>query len=231
LLDAFRGRQLKATIILFVSPLLLVTWKYFGTPDFYHQRFSSRLLLWDDPAATAAIYSFVASFVLLGLVPALVVKLVFREKLSDYGVQLGKGKRVLRSVLLWAPLFLLSAYSASGDSAIVEEYPINKSAGASASMFGIHACAYVVFYLGVEFHFRGFLQFGLRESMGTANAVLVQAGATVLYHIGKPSMEAYGSVLGALLWGILAFRTQSLLPGLILHSLLGISLDWFICYG
>jgi membrane protease YdiL (CAAX protease family) len=228
---AFRGRQLKPTVILLVSPPLLVTCASFGSHEFYLKRLSPRLSLWDDPTVAAAVYSFLASFLLLAVVPALVVKLVFREKLAHYGVQLGDRPRTLRTFLFWAPVFILSAYIASSDPEILAVYPINRSAGASASMFGFHAAMYLLFYLGREFYFRGFLQFGLRESMGEANAVLVQVLASVLFHLGKPTSEIYGSIFAGILWGVLAFRTRSLLSGLMQHLLLGLSLDWFICYG
>lgn len=37
----------------------------------------------------AAYYQFGSCFLLLGVAPALIVKFVFRERLADYGVQLG----------------------------------------------------------------------------------------------------------------------------------------------
>ena len=114
--------------------------------------------------------------------------------------------------------------------AIRDEYPINRHAGISPWMFGYHGCTYAIFYLGWEFHFRGFLQFGLRDKLGDGNALLVQVMASSLLHIGKPCLETYGAILGGLVWGIVAFRTRSLLSGLLQHFLLGITLDWFICY-
>ena len=47
----------------------------------------------------------------------------------------------------------------------------------------------------------------------------------------KPTFETYASIAGGTLWGYLAFRTRSLLSGLMQHFLLGPALDWFICYG
>jgi membrane protease YdiL (CAAX protease family) len=236
ILAAFRGRQLKPTIVLLVSPLLLVTWRYYGSHEFLLDqcqsgRLSPRLLLWGDPQTTAAVYSFLTSFLLLGVVPALIVKIVFRQRLADYGVQLGDRRRTVGSFLLLAPLFILFAYVGSHRPAIRAYYPINQSAGASASMFGFHACTYLVFYMSREFYFRGFLQFGLRDSLGDVNAVLVQVLVSVLFHFGKPTAEIYGSILASLLWGILAFRNRSLLSGLLQHFLLGLSVDWFICFG
>lgn len=230
LLAAVRGKQLKPTVILLASSLLLMTWKYGGSPQYYLEHFAARFDPWNNRAFSAAAYSFVASLVLLGLVPAAIVRLGFREKLVDYGVGLGDRLRTVRSFLLCAPVFLLVAYVASRDPACREYYPINKGIGASAGMFAQHALLYVLFYLGYEFHFRGFLQFGLRESMGPTNALLVQVLASVLFHIGKPTGEAFGSILVGLLWGILAFRTRSLLSGTLQHFLLGITLDGLITF-
>lgn len=231
LTSAFRGEQRKATIILLLSPLLLVTWKYFGSPDFYAKSLAPFGLLWDDPRATGAVYSFLAALVLMGLIPALVVKLVFGESLADYGVQLGDRASTVRTSLLLGPVFLLMGYLASRDPTVVAQYPINPSAGASHARFGIHALTYLAFYVGWEFHFRGFLQFGLRGSMGSANALLVQVMASCLVHLGKPASETYASILGGILWGLVAYRTRSLLSGLLQHFVLGLSLDWFLCYG
>ncbi len=230
ILGMLGGRQLKPTVILLSSTVLMLTWRYFGSPEFYLQWISPRLMLWGNSATTAAVYSFAACLLLLGVVPALIVKLIFRERLADYGVQIGILKYTVRSFLVLGPMFVLAAYMASKCPAILAQYPINESAGGSSAMFGFHACTYMLFYLGWEFHFRGFLQFGLRDAMGSTNAVLVQVMASVLLHIGKPAVETYGAILGGILWGILAFRTRSLLSGLLQHALLGIALDWFICY-
>jgi membrane protease YdiL (CAAX protease family) len=58
--------------------------------------------------------------------------------------------------------------------------------------------------------------------------VLVQTLASTLVHIGKPTGELYGAVAGGIVWGIVTFRARSIWPALLLHWLLGISLDYFI---
>lgn len=229
--DAFRGEQRRPTVILLASPVLLITWVYCGSSAFYLEHLAGSVVLWNDPAATAGAYTFLAAFVLLGVVPALIVKLVFGESLADYGVGLGNRKRTVRTFLLWAPVFLLVAYLASRDPHIADYYPINKSAGKSPALFGWHACFYAMFYVGYEFHFRGFTQLGLRKSLGDVNALLVQVLGSTLVHVGRPVGETYGAVAAGVLWGALAYRTRSLLSGLLQHFLLGLSLDWFLCYG
>ncbi len=77
---------------------------------------------------------------------------------------------------------------------------------------------------------RGFIQFGLRESFGDWNAILIQTTISALFHIGKPDGEILSSILGGLIWGIVVFRSRSLLYVLAVHWLLGVSLDFFICF-
>jgi membrane protease YdiL (CAAX protease family) len=52
--------------------------------------------------------------------------------------------------------------------------------------------------------------------------------ASCLVHIGKPAAETYSSILGGLMWGVLAFRSRSIVYGLVIHWLLGVALDLFI---
>ena len=226
--DAFRGTQLKPTLILLSSPVLMLVWKYYGSPEFLAGQFAGA---GSDGRVLGAVGSFLSCFVLLGVLPALAVKLVFRERLRDYGVGLGIPLFTFRTFGIAAPLFLLAAYRASMTPEILAKFPINPQAGASATMFALHAATYFLFYVGWEFHFRGFLLFGLRSSIGDANAVLVQTMASALLHIGSPASETFGAVLAGLLWGALALRTRSLLSGLGQHYMLGIALDAFICFG
>jgi uncharacterized protein len=228
--SAVQGPHFKPAVILLVSTVTLITWKYFASPQYYLEHLSGRFVWFSDPLATAAVYHFLGTLLLLGLLPAAIVKLVFREKLADYGVRLGDRMRTLRSFFIWAPIIVLIAYLSARSPSVVHEYPINRHAGDySLPAFALHALSYLMFYLGWEFQFRGFIQHGLQASCGSANSLLVQVMASVLAHIGKPVAETYGSILGGLLWGFLAYRTRSLLSGLLQHYLLGVLLDWFIC--
>jgi hypothetical protein len=161
--DAFRGPQRKPTLILLISTVLTLVWRYYCSTEFLAGQFGS---VTTDPWVTAAIGNFLSCFVLLGLVPALVVKLVFHERLQDYGVGLGNHVYAWSTFAILAPVFLLAAYLAMNDPQILAKFPINPQAGTSAGMFALHALTYLLFYVGWEFHFRGFLLFGLRSSLG-----------------------------------------------------------------
>jgi membrane protease YdiL (CAAX protease family) len=226
----FSGEHRKPTLILLVTPFLLTVFKYFGSKSFYLESVASFVPLAADPELGGALYAFAASFLLLGIVPLLIIRFVFREPLSVYGVKAGDGAFGWRAVLVLAPIFLLSTFPSSRMPDFLAEYPLNAHAGSSPGMFAAHVGAYAFYYLGWEFFFRGFLQFGLRSTLGDWNAILVMVLASCLVHIGKPVGETLTSILGGLIWGILAFRTRSLLYGFITHWILGVSLDFFIVY-
>jgi membrane protease YdiL (CAAX protease family) len=227
---AFSGAARKPTVILLLAPLLLTTFKYYGAPGFYRAVLADRFVLFGDVARTAELWHFGAGFLLLGLVPALVVKFLFRESLADYGVQRGGVGFSLKALLVLLPVMVLLTYPNARVPAFMAEYPFDQGAGGSTATFVSHAMTYLFYYLGWEFFFRGFMQFGLRGAMGDANAILVQTLASCLIHIGKPAGEIYGSIAAGLLWGAIVFRANSLWPVLLMHWALGVSLDFFICF-
>ncbi|MBN2293613.1 MAG: CPBP family intramembrane metalloprotease [Pirellulales bacterium] len=227
LAEAFSADNRKPLIILAYSSVVLTTWKYFCSPAFYVENLSQCGFMPDEPQAAGAIYSFVCCFLLMGIVPALIVKVAFREKLADYGLQLGDGGRTLRTFLIMGPLFAIGGYMAADNASVAEYYPINPKA---AEMFPLHAFTYLLYYVGWEFFFRGFMQFGLRKRFGDGGAIMCQVLASTLLHIGTPTSEAFGAVLGGIIWGLVAFRTRSLLSGYMQHSLLGLVLDWTLCH-
>lgn len=218
----------KPNIILLSSTCLMLAWKYFGTTEFYADALAERIRF-GHPNAMAAFYQFGSCLVLLGVIPALIVKCVFRERLGDYGLRMGHKLFTVRSFLIAAPIICICGYVTAMDPEFRAAFPINKQAGL-ATPFWLHVCTYVLFYVGWEFHFRGFLQFGLAESMGRTHAVLIQVMASSLLHIGRPVTETIAAVGAGMLWGWLAYRTNSILSGMLQHILVGVIVDAAIVF-
>ena len=227
---AFRGGARKPTVILLLAPLLLTTFKYYGSTSFYLAEVAGRFVLFNDPARTAELWHFASAFLLLGLVPTLVVKVVFKESLTDYGMRRGDAGFSIKVLVLCLPVLVVLTIPSARVAGFAAEYPFDHGAGNSPAIFASHAGTYLLFYLGWEFFFRGFMQFGLRGALGDWNAILVQTLASCLVHIGKPVGEIYGAILAGLLWGYIVFRARSLWAVLVMHWVLGVSLDFFICF-
>lgn len=224
-------------VILFFAGLSALVWKFFGSQQFY----LAHLRHWNVVPTSwpgfvtgegqAAAYRFLSCLVLFGVLPAVLGRFVFRRPLGQWGVTLGRRRRTAVWVAISLPVFVaLGAFSATMPE-IRRVYPINPLASMSTAAFATHAVTYLLFYLGWEFFFRGFLLFGLESELGAANAVLIQATMSAMLHIGDPAGEAFGGFAGGILWGVAALRTRSLLPGLVGHATLGLSLDWFLCFG
>ena len=226
----FGRENRKAAIILLSTSVILTTFRYYGTKDFYMNDLASVFSLFGNKELTSALYIFFCSLILLGLLPAMMIKFVFHEPLSLYGVRLGDWQLGLKAFLILAPVMMALTFPSSRMESFIAEYPLYKGAGASPSNFVSYSLLYLTYYLGWEFFFRGYMQFGLGTRLGDWNAILVQTLASCLLHIGKPSAEIYSSILGGIVWGMIVFRTRSLLPALLLHWLLGVCLDAFIIY-
>ena len=79
-----------------------------------------------------------------------------------------------------------------------------------------YAATWSVTLFSLEFLYRGFLIFGLRERFGEG-AVLVQMIPFVLLHIGKPEVEAIGCILSGTYFGYVVYRTKSVWPAFLIH--------------
>jgi membrane protease YdiL (CAAX protease family) len=228
--EIFSKENIKPTIILLIAPLVLTTWKYYGTKAFYLAHLSDIFVLFNSAAMTAEWYNYLSAFILLGISSIIIIKLIFRESPADYGLQIGDWKFWIPAALVVGAVMIGLSYPSSKDPQYIVEYPLYKGAGDSLQLFALHAFAYLIFYISWELFFRGFMQSGLTPRFGIWGAILVQVALSCIVHIGKPDSEIYSSILGALVWGILVFRSKSIWPAVTTHWLLGISLDYFICF-
>ncbi len=238
-----KGKNLKTTVVLLYAVFALTLWKYlpaapkFADPETRNcvlslgeqtlerpldgtLRPSPLLFLWNARKLWTA-------FFIMGVVPACVVKFVFRERLADYGLFLRSPKRFATTCAFFVPIFLVVGWLSGDNESFYDVYPFNPFAGASWTCLVVHSALYFfLYYLAWEFMFRGFIQLGLAQTIGPAPAVLVQVVLSTALHYGHPMSETLGCVAGGLLWGYLVFRTKSIWPGWIQHAILGIALDW-----
>jgi membrane protease YdiL (CAAX protease family) len=227
----FSGENRKPTLILLWTPVVLTLWRYYLAGSLFQGQPVSPAGLPASAPWAPELVGYLSSFVLLGLVSLALVALVFREPLSSYGLALGDWRFGLKALAVMLPVMVALSALASRRPEFVAQYPVSRLVCASAAAFFAHAVAYLAYYLGFEIFFRGLIQFGLRERLGDWNAILVQTALSCLVHVGKPSGEIFGAIVGGLAFGIVAFRSRSLLYVIVAHWVLGIALDLFICLG
>ena len=220
--------KFKPIVILLYTLLAATVWKYFAFPELGTEPTLADFWKGATPL--------LAALVLFGLIPMGIVKWGFRERLADYGLRIGIARRTIRSFVLAMPLVIVIAIFTGYQPAFFDVYPLNETirpqhTTIGINLFVIHAVCYLGYYFGWEFLFRGFLQQGLSERCGISVAILIQTMASVMLHYGHPSVEVFGSIIAGLVWGFIAYRTQSILSGFGQHALLGIVLDWVLIFG
>lgn len=178
----------------------------------------------------AVIYMFLTAFFLMGVLPAIFVLLIFRERLSDYGLTLGDWRKGLQvTAFLLILICVVVVYPSSQNSEIRASFPLDKGAGDSISAFlKLQVLRGLLFYSAWEFFFRGFILFGLRKYTGDWMAICIQIIPSSMWHIGMATPEVFSSILAGLLFGILAIRMRSIFWCFLLHYFIGIFLDIFI---
>lgn len=237
----------KTTVILLYAVLALTVWKYVPLTPHFGDASSGACVLAESfnydgevkpldgtLVAQTSVLQFIwnarklwSAFFIMGIVPMLIVKYAFKEKLADYGLTFGNVRRTFVNFFLFLPLMLILGWLSGDTKEFYNVYPFNPLAGISTLALVVHSVMYFfLYYLAWEFMFRGFIQMGLTDKIGAVPAILIQVVASTMLHYGHPASETFGCIAGGILWGFLVYRTRSIFSGWGQHAILGITLDW-----
>ncbi len=103
-------------------------------------------------------------------------------------------------------------------------YP-SKNARGTADVFVLAMLGRGLYFVAWEWFFRGFLVFGLAPAVGVPGAVGIQAYPFLLLHRSKPISEMSTSFSGALLLGAFCWRARSVVPAILLHWWMNVSME------
>jgi hypothetical protein len=190
--------------------------------------------------------SFAIGAALLVGVPALVVRVRFGERLRDYGLGLPKpgcGKLTAVSTLALAVPGFASMFAAARDPGMRSVYPFYRDFR-SLTDFAIYELGYLVFFLVIEFTFRGYLLFGLygasvdggvravRESSDppllSHYSIVVSMLSYTAWHLGKPLPEQFGTLVWGVVTGTIALACGSIWHIVAVHWAMNVLLDYLI---
>jgi uncharacterized protein len=227
--SGFDRKQLHIYLILLSAPLLLTLYWYYGSARQFVVYFPS---LAADPQfdVYSHVLQFAAFFILVMMIPLLYIKIGLKKRLIDFGFGLGDKKFGFIFVLTVIPLLVVPLiFIASQIPDVRSEYPLAKLLHSRHDLIFCYELFYVSFYyFAWEFYFRGFLLFGLKDTFGSMNAILIQTISSCLIHLGKPDSEIFGSIVAGILFGMIALRTRSFWYVFILHAAIGVLTDIFV---
>ena len=163
----------------------------------------AQLLFWAAGSVTTYVF-----------IPALVIKLMLRERIADYGLNF---RGIFRSswVYLVMFLFMLGPLAlASRTEAFQAKYPFYHLQRGEPfwPRLWIWEMAYVCQFFALEFFFRGFMVHGLRQRLGIY-AIFVMTVPYCMIHFGKPMAETFGAIGAGIVLGLMSLKTRSIWLG------------------
>ncbi len=218
------GMDLASFVIPISACVVLLLSRYHGGRGAFRRVIGDRLMEWPLAEIHPHLYWFGASFLLYGLIPLIIVLLLPREKLSEYGLGLGDWRFGLYLAAIFFVVMVPAVVVVSRLSDFATTYPLARGALNSWTHFGVYQGGYALYFVGWEFLFRGFLLFGMYKRIGN-HAIWVQLIPFVIMHAGKPELEAYGSIIAGIALAMLAIRTRSFWYGALLHAAVATTMD------
>lgn len=219
-----------ALLPVLIAVIMLATDRY-GLQNFFITKFSIDLLRRgfdaNDVVFFAQVYFSGFTLVAFVLVP-LVFHRIFPVTRSDGASPLGLSLRFCKPhlpvyallLLLMLPVLWLVAMTPG----FHKFYPMYKPA--SLGFWFLYELVYMLQFFAVEFFFRGFILFRLQPHFGL-HAITFMVVPYALLHIHKPFPEALASIVAGLVLGMLALKSRSIWPGVVVHCGVAFSMDWF----
>lgn len=158
--------------------------------------------------------------------PFILIKLVFKEKFSEYGLSLkgafNDNKIYIIMLLVMIPLVLFFSRTES----FQERYPfysLQKGESFYPNLF-IWEIVYFIQFFALEFFFRGFMLHGTKQRFGFYS-VFVMTIPYCMIHFGKPFPETIAAIIAGVVLGTLSLKSRSIWLGVAIHYTVAITMD------
>lgn len=225
LIQKIREMDKKVIIVLMAVAVLQTISYYFTSRRFFREYLFEKFQDFSQPYLLEFLYWFTGDFVTFFVLGVFVIKRLLKEKVRDYGLQLGDYKTGLKysSIFLFVMIVLIWFVSASPDFA--EKYPHYTDAKSNWNILLVYEFGMLIYMFAWEFIWRGFTLFGLEKKFGYYS-VLIQMIPFVILHNGKPFLETFGAIFGGIALGIVALRTRSFYYCVVTHIGVMFSIDF-----
>lgn len=208
----------KTTYILLSVAVIIFISIVYATPMFYYDHLGKDRLM-------SRVYWLLADGLLMFLLSVFSIKFVLKGKLSDYGFSFGDKKFGFITFLIFFFVMLPIVWIASASQEFANTYPQGGSALKSdLQLFVLYELCVLVYMLGWEFLWRGYMLFGLKVKLGYY-AIFIQMIPFFILHRGKPEIELFASIIAGVVLGIQALRSKSFFYCWLLHSCVMVSID------
>jgi hypothetical protein len=220
LTEAVKSLSFKESFIFISVAIITFISMNYASPNFFRRMFDT-----SDDKFYSTLYWFSADGFLMFIIPVILIPLVLKGKLSEYGFRIGDYRFGLKSSLIFFAVMGPFLWIASGSEGFAKTYP----QGGPYVRENIEVLLYYELFVGFymfawEFFWRGYMMFGLKEKFGYY-AIFIQMIPFFILHRGKPEIEVFASIFGGLILGIQAWRANSFLYCFLVHWAVMIFVD------
>jgi hypothetical protein len=165
-------------------------------------------------------------FICYFIIPALVIRFGFRERLRDYGLQWGSFLKDSWVYLVMLGIMFPLVYFASRTHSFQARYPFYTPANGESLWpnFWIWQMIYFVQFFALEFFFRGFMVHGLKKYAGFYSVIIMTVPYCMI-HFGKPMGETFAAIFAGIALGTMSLKSRSIALGVFLHYSVAITMD------
>lgn len=163
------------------------------------------------------------------VVPMLVIKFVWQEPLSSYGLRFTFERGFWKLYAISAAVMIPLVYSMSHTAGFLAKYPFLKVYNGDpyvGQTLLIWELIYFFQFFGLEFFFRGFLVHSLKPALGIYS-IFAMTVPYCMIHFGKPPAETLAAIFAGIFLGWLSYRNGNIWLGLLLHCTVAFSMDIF----
>jgi membrane protease YdiL (CAAX protease family) len=228
-----KNEKFQAGIILYSIPLIMTVLWYFGRVDFFNENLTEVFPGGDLSSLYPFFYFSLSCVFLRTIIPALIIRFVFRSRLSDFGYNPKGTFEVWWGYLILFLLVLPFIYFASNLQSFQDKYPLCHEAVVSGKLNFRHFAVYQFFYFMIfvsgESFWRGYMIFGLEKVFGLF-AVPIMVIPYCMSHYGKPFPEAMAAIMTGTVLGYLALRHRSYWLGVLVHWFAALFMDFCAIY-
>jgi hypothetical protein len=207
------------TVYIFLSVCIITFISIsFSGPGFYYEHFGQDKL-------GSRLYWFFSDGIMMFLLSVISIKFVLKQKLSDFGFRLGDYKFGLLTTLIFFAAMVPVLFIVSNSPDFILTYPQGgDQVKENLSNFLLFEFSILIYMLGWEFLWRGYMLFGLKEKFGYYS-IFIQMIPFFILHKGKPELELFASIFAGIILGIQALRANSFIYCWLLHFLIMFSID------
>jgi uncharacterized protein len=216
----------RQTAVVLTVAAVLGMWKYtFGTRPFFARTLAGALGV-DAGGLGGYAYTFGTQGLTGFLIPVALLTIGFRRRPGDIGLGLGDWRLGLTLLGLYLPIVTAGAWILSGGASFQQKYPLFQGATQSWQLFAGYELLWLLYWIGWEYLWRGFVLFGTAHTFGRW-AIFIQTLPFAALHAQKPIAEAYLSILGGLLLGAVVWRCRSFWIAVPIHFVQMLLMDLF----